>query len=320
MVFGDRQIHITYFPYERSEPSLYAAESEEDYDGVIYGPSDGIGRWLHNTCVASQSDVEAYERWKGRMASSEELSEERGRQYLRTNDAHYECWTNMCPGSRPIEEFWKTPEVGEEQDVCRLPLLKLRLEVLRTCRQVYSEANPILWSTNTFSFEDQYSFTHFVDVRSAVQKRLLRCIRLTMVLSHPRGNMWNDALSMAVVKSLRGLRVLHVHIRHRFHEESSLKRWNVSQTMRNQPVQALLRLQTLPLEIVTVIFDKHPQSSTSMRRAVELRVSSYIRTQLLVQDGLEAYKERVENEKEPRHPDVLIEVADALDWSHASQR
>ena len=39
---------------------------------------------------------------------------------------------------------------------------QLALSILRTCRQVSNEANNILWSTITFSFDDPITFDEFM--------------------------------------------------------------------------------------------------------------------------------------------------------------
>lgn len=45
----------------------------------------------------------------------------------------------------------------------------MHLTILRTSRQIYAEANPILYSTNTFSFEDGMSLKRFLTTRNIHQ-------------------------------------------------------------------------------------------------------------------------------------------------------
>ncbi len=42
----------------------------------------------------------------------------------------------------------------------------MRLGVLRSCRQIYVEANNLLWTTNTFSFADATTFRRFMMTRT----------------------------------------------------------------------------------------------------------------------------------------------------------
>ncbi|KAL8975789.1 MAG: hypothetical protein Q9205_008074, partial [Flavoplaca limonia] len=50
----------------------------------------------------------------------------------------------------------------------------MRLTVLRVSRQLYAEANPVLWTTNIYSFGDGPSLQRFMDTRTMNQKRLIR--------------------------------------------------------------------------------------------------------------------------------------------------
>ena len=45
--------------------------------------------------------------------------------------------------------------------------------VLRSCRQIYAEAMPLLWSTNTFGFTDPNTFREFLHTLNSMQKNLL---------------------------------------------------------------------------------------------------------------------------------------------------
>jgi hypothetical protein len=51
--------------------------------------------------------------------------------------------------------------------------------VLAVCRQVYVELNPILWTTNTWSFRDKGTWRYWVSGRNALQKRLIKKIHFS---------------------------------------------------------------------------------------------------------------------------------------------
>ena len=61
-------------------------------------------------------------------------------------------------------------------------LCKPQLQCLRTCRQMYIEACPILWSTNAFSFDECVVFRDFMTGLSVGQKLSIRDIRCQMVI------------------------------------------------------------------------------------------------------------------------------------------
>lgn len=86
------------------------------------------------------------------------------------------------------------------------------LRVLRVCRQIYVEAHPILWSTNTFSFTKATAFRRFIMTRKAPAIRLLRHLRLEMDLTTPRRHDWDRVLSLRQIKSLSRLRTLRLQI------------------------------------------------------------------------------------------------------------
>ncbi|KAL9611712.1 MAG: hypothetical protein Q9204_009005, partial [Flavoplaca sp. TL-2023a] len=88
----------------------------------------------------------------------------------------------------------------------------MHLTLLRASRQIYVEANRILWTTNTFSFNDGPTFGEFMKTRNIHQKRLIHNLRFEMRWGWGDEFRWNSAFSMALVKSLSGLRTLRLQI------------------------------------------------------------------------------------------------------------
>ncbi|KAI4263405.1 MAG: hypothetical protein L6R42_001454 [Xanthoria sp. 1 TBL-2021] len=88
----------------------------------------------------------------------------------------------------------------------------MHLTVLRASRQIYVEANRILWTTNTFSFRDGVTFSEFMKTRNIHQKRLIQNLRFEMLWGWLDERHWNSALNMALIKSLTGLRTLRLQI------------------------------------------------------------------------------------------------------------
>ncbi|KAN0102837.1 hypothetical protein V8E51_011150 [Hyaloscypha variabilis] len=54
----------------------------------------------------------------------------------------------------------------------------LDVSALTVCRQVYVDANPILWATNTWSFHMSSAWRLWLENRNAIQRRLLRKVHL----------------------------------------------------------------------------------------------------------------------------------------------
>ena len=105
-------------------------------------------------------------------------------------------------------------EMGYRPD--KRPNIELmHLTALRVCRQVFNEANHVLWTTNTFSFDDaDPTFNAFIDSRTTRQKQLLRNLRLCMDWVYEDDQSWNRALRVTLIKSLTGLRSLRLQINH----------------------------------------------------------------------------------------------------------
>ncbi|KAF6232490.1 hypothetical protein HO173_009370 [Letharia columbiana] len=91
----------------------------------------------------------------------------------------------------------------------------MHLTALRVCRQIYNDANNILWSTNTFSFNDAAtSLDRFMDAQTTRQKQSLRRLRLQMDWVWGEDKPWNHVLGMTLIRSLAGLRSLRLQINH----------------------------------------------------------------------------------------------------------
>ena len=116
---------------------------------------------------------------------------------------HFEC--RFHPEDMYFDLFDEDPEPLDDDAT-------LHLTVLRASRQLYVEANRVLWTTNTFSFPDGPTFQEFMKARNIHQKRLIRALRFEMHWDLGHERLWNSALAMALVKSLTGLQTLRLQI------------------------------------------------------------------------------------------------------------
>ena len=91
------------------------------------------------------------------------------------------------------------------------PLPQPALYLLRSCRQIYGEANAIFWSTNTFSFSWPTDLTHFVQFHSRSSKGLITNLHLD-IRSRAVLRRWHEAFRVnEVMSSLRSLKFLHLY-------------------------------------------------------------------------------------------------------------
>ena len=128
---------------------------------------------------------------------------------------------------------------------------KVRLELLRTCRQIFQEANPILWPSNTFSFDDPDSLKHFMANINHVQRQLLSKIRFHMDFStdHEKRK-WDITLIRApLVASLKNLKTLHMYIEQGLIDLNCEPLSNAQEKL----VTTITKLNIVPLQHVTVI-------------------------------------------------------------------
>lgn len=130
----------------------------------------------------------------------------------------------------------------------------MSLGLLRACRQTYAEANQILWGSNTFSFTDGITLTQLMTARTIHQKRLIGSLRLEMdwFFEQHRKD-WNSALSMALFKTLSGLRNLRLYIIHDVDSQydfSHRERDKILNTV--MCFEVLRKLSTLPLVVAEV--------------------------------------------------------------------
>ena len=134
---------------------------------------------------------------------------------------------------------------------------KTNLEILRTSRQVYVEANPLFWSTNKFMFTDPTAFKLWMKGRTTYEKRLIRSIQLMMHISNKsepgkRRHNWNNALCEGTVKSLSGLRDLRLRIRQHLHYSTrGYQDINIDYMLKNA-LLGVERFAKLPLKDVQV--------------------------------------------------------------------
>lgn len=156
---------------------------------------------------------------------------------------HFEC--RFREEELYFDLFGDDPEPGYDADAT------LHLTVLRASRQLYVEANRVLWTTNTFSFSDGLTFGEFMKTRNLHQKRLIRTLRFEMQWGLGHERLWNSALGMALVKSLTGLQTLRLQIVCDVEKE----RWDHNQdrfVRLTTYTEGLRKLSILPLTSVEI--------------------------------------------------------------------
>lgn len=277
-MLGNELIHLDYYyddelSFEDNE-QLHATMNWSNSLKRSYGSA-----WRHIVC-----EDDCPEDSPGKKHVVEWDGEEEARIYW--YEPHELCSTDydIPKPTRPIE-FWDHET--------------MRLTVLRTCRQVYVEANSILWATNTFSFRDAVPFKRFMMTRTIHQKRLIRNVRLEVgLISLGMVTPWNSALNKAMVRSLSGLRSIRVQFVFNM-KEDIYQHGKTGIVEKSKLFEGLRQLSSLPLtnaEVVVRIWD-HNFNNGFWTESSRQEVAEGLKKMLLAPKGLEVSPKAKEQEQ-----------------------
>lgn len=239
-MLGGRLVHLNYDPTAGYPDYLADHDSEESDDEYEEEIRAILNRnpWLHLVC---QHDCPEEEPDK-KVVLDEEDPEEAIWQ-----KPHAECCLDdydpySIKPARPEDPSGKSA---------------MHLTILRASRQIYVEANRILWATNIFSFADGPTLKHFMKTRNAHQKRLIHSLRFDMNWICQREKEWNSALNMATIRSLTGLRALRLRIT--FDPDQELWGHPVDTFVQDSSeTEGLWKLSILPLTSAEVAMHTYP--------------------------------------------------------------
>ncbi len=236
-MLGDRLIHLRY---------LFD-------DEVSFETNEELHRVLH---WSPELETTYGSAWR-HVVCKEDCHENQEDEKLTTSDgeilsirSHQKCESNL--NYDPIEpnKIYKEWYCDDREMV--------RLSVLRSCRQIYVEANKMLWTTNTFSFADATTLKRFMMTRTVHQKRSIESIRLQMEFIFYGYKEWNTALNMPLVRSLSGLRRLRLRIEHEMDTKDYEYAKSHDRLFTTTYCEGLQKVSTLPLTEVEIV-TRNPQ-------------------------------------------------------------
>ena len=253
-MLGDRLLHIA-----ELDPSVLKPLSDSDKDRDNDAGSKSTQ--LMTTCCRSHyTETEIFERSKRTLeelidADEAELGEvvkysdatsvERRRRWLQDDidrGPHFDC----------LDEVTK-PWGFSSTDAMLLPV-----QILRVCRQIYTEANPIMWSTNMFSFKCANAFRTFLRARSTAQKATISKLRIDLYLSNGVGPQ-KDSTGFYVesyISTLKNLRTLSVNVDYGAWQKGQSAHYvfgDYVKTLLQREFNNLLRYKIFPLRTVNVV-------------------------------------------------------------------
>ena len=258
--------------------------------------------FCHAICVANQSEQSAY---KEIVAGNTIVPEGESPEFYVAccEERHANC--KMC-GNGPMFLY------KEDQQA-----LRVDLNVLGVCRQLYEEANHLLWATNTFSFEDPKSFEKFSTSLNLAQKHNLTSIHISTSIGgyNSRSNTyrrarfddsyWGKALKMSGLNILRGIQTLHLCVNQEFKCVTSLRSSDLTEKQieeaQESDLEYILRLRALSVKHVTVIVSDNAKTlategKTAHRWTVTKKneYAASIRLKLMDPDGADLMKTKAE--------------------------
>lgn len=245
---------------------------------LIYIPARGIYR--HTICTATVSEDEAYEEFMTGTRIPSDDSADYHSVTFRQRHKHCKSW------DRENERFYDEEQrrlfrltTAEER---RKPMLDLR--ILGACRQMYEEANLLLWTTNTFSFESSTLLKMFIGGLHSTQVKKLTRMHIDFAWNLDSADEWNRLLRPSFLSKLNSLRTLHATFDQNAHLPTSFQRYIVT---------PLSGMKTLPLRHVTVVVgDDTVKSSFPQDRwtiAKQREVARDLRNKLLDPKGHEVF-------------------------------
>ena len=163
-ILGGRTIHIKFAASHRWEPdwrSRGRGKACYDFDGRFY----------YILCDAQASEQDGYELFKSEEYDAQNSSQADIRLSQERHAVCYSCYDD-CLDATPYR--FADEYVGGPKDLEKLARNRIDISLLKVCRQIYVETNPILWGTTTWSFTHALAFSQFMNRRNANQRRLMK--------------------------------------------------------------------------------------------------------------------------------------------------
>jgi hypothetical protein len=287
-----------YGPWRRSDSHIYQPHVSLHSYGCKERVTNSISSTWHSTyCTVNDSKHFLSARELARAADNDDGTGKANDGYLHRNysEAHDPYLILGIGDRREAHSF-----SDKDSKPC--------VQVLRTCRQIYPEASRVLWATNTFSFTRPETLKAFMSDRKTAQKQLLKNLHLNMTWNmkeHKRA--WEKVLTLTLVRSLKGLRAVHLRIEQRVLDENSCFHGNPmggEDLLNTSPFEEIMKFKILPLETVTVNLlngeptRRHGNGDLQWPLARRVECAESLESQLLDPEGAARWQERQEHLQE----------------------
>lgn len=275
---GNRVIHLCH----RARDHVFSEECEPNPDAEDTWDCNCLSEkagWKQGVCASQHTELEQFSFW--RASTNKKANAEKANPESEQGVTYQDPCQNSC-----------LPKLVDISEKHTTQLEEVDLSILRASRQVYVEANKVLWETNTFAFDNPHDFKLFIGNRNTLQRQLLSKLRIDFYLFHTGPNQWQDVLSMAVIRSLKGLRVVHAHIAYDFNDVM-VRWWLRDDECQHSSVSGLLKMMVLPLKIATAMLINNPMrpgSEAVIDGANELKFVESLVSRMVDRSGPEVWK------------------------------
>ncbi|KAK4697525.1 hypothetical protein P7C71_g567, partial [Lecanoromycetidae sp. Uapishka_2] len=296
---GDNFIHVQHLdPWDLGILKKWTGRDDED---ELKG-----GAFRHALCVATKTEQSAYQEMVSGTTTVPK-GEDPDYYVEPFKKRHQNCMVF------PSHDWQAVISTHEK------PSLRVGLAVLGVCRQLYEEANHLLWDTNTFSFLDPETCNKFLASLNPAQKRNLRSLHISTFVDdfdkpwsrYSTSNAWLSALRLPRVNMLRNVRSLQLCLDHGCNGTisqiyaSTVEARAAAQKTMIKNLEGIMNLRVPDLTQVTIIvsddrelFLRHPEAAANRFTVAEKKdFAETLRAQLLDPRGKEAAIAADENRK-----------------------
>lgn len=252
-VLGGGLLHLSYVNYQDTFEDY---SDDDESDEVLKAERTRTSAWETTYCVSVSSQDKVYAAfWSGKNDPERTFALDGDVDRITDRDCHWHCQDYLENG---YGAFTKDGCFDTETSETTPEMQPIRLQLLRVYRQLYIEANPVLWLTNTFSFHEAKAFHRFMVKRSALQMKLLKHLSLAvgdegiddpiaaMMYGRAYSDEWAPCFTSKNLKSMCALQSLHLE----FDATITDADWGFG----IERIAAILsNLRVLPLENVKVI-------------------------------------------------------------------
>lgn len=250
---------------------------------LLYFPT--LEKFRHTICTAAASEDEAYEEFMNGHTPSGGSAVFHSVTFKKR---HVYCKSWVNENEHFLHADYRSLSRLMTMEERRKPTLNL--SILGACRQMYEEANVLLWTTNTFSFEDPPTLRVFIDGLHSTQRNKLSRIHIDFEGLSFSAFEWEQALRPSFLSKLKGLRTLHAT----FDEFSKHYYGSITPT-------PMSLMQILPLQHVTVfignIFKRVISEHDTWTLTQQREAAEALRNKLLNPDGREVLAAEIKAEE-----------------------